>query len=568
MNQQHSIRGYAPPTLRLAGDRAVLLDFGSLEAALHGFRALESAFDRGLLEVDDLIPAAETVLARGGDARRPGAFYGLALAAIQEEVGVDHGNSLAPEIIVPIVYDGQDLAEVASLTGFSETEVIRRHAAADYLVAFTGFAPGFAYLAGGDPGLVVPRRATPRHRIPEGAVGLADRFTGIYPRESPGGWQLLGHTSLLMWDLTREPPALLKPGGAVRFEAVREHITASQQAASVPLLSEQSDLSTQQQGRANDFDDAVDALEILEPGLQTVFQDFGRPRQAQLGVSVSGAADHSALREGNELVGNNRDATALELGAGPFAGRILTNTVIALTGAPRPGTIVGPLGTRDMPHAQAVRVDAGETLHLRTPTRGVRTMLSIRGGMAAPIVLGSMSRDTLAGLGPEPLQIGDRIRVAPPSQRAVGFATVNAKDLPAPGDETELRIILGPRDHWFDAAGLETLCATRWEVSPRSDRVGVRLVGGNVRRAPEFRDCELPSEGLTNGAIQVPPDGQPVLFLADHPLTGGYPVIGIVCESDLDRAAQLPPGSYIRFAVAAPANGHNVVVDSNEGVTP
>ncbi|MCP3426914.1 urea amidolyase family protein [Rothia sp. AR01] len=483
----------------------------------------------------------------------------------------------APETVIPVRYDGEDLAEVAALTGLSPEEVVARHVAPRYTVAFTGFAPGFAYLSGGDTALTVPRRSTPRPRIPAGSVGLAGAFSGVYPRESPGGWQLIGRTGHRMWDLGREQPAALLPGAAVRFEAVREAVEVDDAGAGA-AAQDRTQTEAQSQDRTEARDNtqtgtqdrnraptqtaqesadpgATPVLEILDPGLQTLIQDAGRPGLTALGVSASGAADRGALARANRLAGNPEDAAALELGFGAFEARGVGPgaSVLALAGAPREGRITGPFGTRRAPAGRAFRLDPGELLRLEAPARGLRTVLAVRGGVAAGRTLGSRSADTLAGLGPAPLAEGDVVRAGAPGRAPVGLPEPDPAELPAPGEEARLRVVPGPREEWFGAEGLRALWETAWEVTPRSDRVGVRLAGDPLTRTPEHRERELPSEGLATGAIQVPADGQPVLFLADRPLTGGYPVIGVVCEADLGLAAQLPPGARVRFEPLAPA---------------
>ncbi|EFQ81775.1 conserved hypothetical protein TIGR00370 [Aeromicrobium marinum DSM 15272] len=185
------------------GDRAVLLDCADLEEALGWFTALQ---DRA-----EAVVGARTVLLRG----QPDQLRRLVAASAPAPA-----HQVAPTtVVVPVSYDGADLDEVATLTGLTPDEVVSAHTGAPWTVAFSGFAPGFAYLAGGDRRLHVPRRATPRPSVPAGAVGLAGEFSGIYPRSSPGGWQLLGRTDTAMWDLDRDPPALLTPGTVVRFEA-------------------------------------------------------------------------------------------------------------------------------------------------------------------------------------------------------------------------------------------------------------------------------------------------------------------------------------------------------------
>lgn len=538
------------PRLRQVGDQALLLECGSLQSALRVFAALEEARERGMLEVSELIPAAETVLVIGGVATRPAMFAGR-LAAILESHTNASETGVASETVIPVVYDGEDLAEVAALTGMSVDQVIARHTARVYLAAFTGFAPGFTYLTGGDPQLVVPRRETPRLRVPAGALGLAGAFSGVYPRESPGGWQLIGHTSLAMWDLARENPAAIVPGSNVRFLAERERVSAATASAeSLPNANTAGSTDAS-------VPDRFAALEIVDAGLQTLIQDGGRPGHARLGVSPSGAADRRALESANAMVGNDAHAAALELSAGGFSAEALEVLVIALSGAPRDGRITGAFGSREVEHGRPIRLNPGERLILAAAARGVRTVLAIRGGVTTQETLGSLSRDTLAGLGPAPISAGDVVWVGYPGRGAVGFPEPEAAHLPAAGEEVVLRCVLGPRDEWFDAEALRAFGETAWEVTGRSDRVGVRLAGQALTRSARFATSELPSEGMVAGAIQVPRDGQPVLFLADHPLTGGYPVVAVVLEADLSLAAQLPAGAAVRFEVMLPDGGDN-----------
>jgi KipI family sensor histidine kinase inhibitor len=193
------------------GREAVLVELADLGEVMGLHRTVSDAPPPGVRE---LVPAARTLLVSYDPGRT--SFDALAGALAGTDAGaVAPGEGRLVEL--PAVYDGPDLAEVAELTGLSAEEVVRRHAAAGYVVAFCGFAPGFAYLTGGDPALRVPRRSTPRTTVPAGALGLADGYTGVYPRPSPGGWQLLGHTDAPLWDVDRDPPALLTPGTRVRF---------------------------------------------------------------------------------------------------------------------------------------------------------------------------------------------------------------------------------------------------------------------------------------------------------------------------------------------------------------
>ncbi|MEI7055530.1 biotin-dependent carboxyltransferase family protein [Nocardioides sp. CCNWLW239] len=303
------------------------------------------------------------------------------------------------------------------------------------------------------------------------------------------------------------------------------------------------------------------AVEVVRPGLQLVLEDLGRPGNAALGVSASGTADRRALRAANRAVGNAPGTAGFELAGGGAVLRFTGPTVVAVTGAAADTEIVRSDGpSLPVEHGTATAIEDGEELHLGWVGEGLRTVVAVRGGLDLEPALDSLASDTLAGLGPgdvggRPLREGDVVPLHGPSAApyAVDPCPAPSDQLPAPGDTVELRIVLGPRDDWFTDAGVRTLVEQEWTVTPRSDRVGVRLEGAvPLERAVPG---ELPSEGAVTGAIQVPPDGQPVLFLPDHPLTGGYPIIGAVIDRDLDLAGQLPPGVRIRFRPVAEIRG-------------
>ncbi len=516
-----------------ASDRALLVETADLDEAMRLTRALTAAAVPGLLE---LVPGARTVLVRFEPRR-------VSAEALSEIVGtIDASADVSADaalVEIPVHYDGDDLADVADVLGISVEDVIARHLAASWTVAFAGFAPGFGYLIGDDPLFDVPRRATPRMRVPAGAVGLAGRFSGVYPRESPGGWQLIGRTDAVMWDTEREPPALLAPGTQVRFvRAARLAAPASPQDASL--------IARPPQPHRDDSQRRIDILSALFPIL---IQDLGRPGNAALGVSASGIADRTAMRAANRAVGNAPDAAVLEITAGGAALKLTGALVVAVAGAVGELVLTDRHGEeRPAPHGAPFAVFDGDVLQVGAPERGLRSVLAVRGGIRSRPVLGSLATDTLAGLGPAPLRAGDAVALGDPrSAPHLVDPVALPRDLPAPGETVTLEITLGPRDDWFTADALEALTGQEWEVTARGDRVGIRLAGAEpLQRSVQG---ELPSEGAVTGALQVPPDGQPVLFLPDHPLTGGYPIIGAVTDECLDLAAQLPPGVRVRFAV-------------------
>ena len=284
-------------------------------------------------------------------------------------------------------------------------------------------------------------------------------------------------------------------------------------------------------------------LEILAPGPLTTVQDLGRPGYAGIGVGASGAADRSALRLANRLVGNAEGAAALEVTFGGLELRASTGALVALTGAdPHPSVDGRPVG-----HSCLLRLQAAAVLRLGVPASGVRTYVAVRGGVVVEPVLGSRSTDVLSALGPPALHAGMRLPVGPVSGPLPGADSAPVA-VPTAGD-LRLGVLLGPRDDWFTLAALDTLTSFAWTVSSDSNRVGLRLVGPPLERRD---DGELPSEGVVPGSLQVAPGGGPTLFLADHPLTGGYPVVAVVADRDLDRAGQAGPGQRLRFMVVAP----------------
>ena len=287
---------------------------------------------------------------------------------------------------------------------------------------------------------------------------------------------------------------------------------------------------------------------VVNPGMQLLVQDRGRPGLAELGVPASGAADRVALRDANRAVGNSPGSAVLE-GIGPAELRFHGDGVAAVTGVLVELAITGSDGrARAVGHGVPFAVADGDELQIGAPLRGLRFAIGVRGGIRMPAHLGSRSTDTLSGIGPEPLQPGDVVLIGDAASLAVEPARL-PRELPAPGDLVVLDITLGPREHWFTPDAVRMLSEQEWLVTPRSDRVGIRLHGARpLQRA--IRD-ELPSEGAVDGAIQVPADGQPVIFLPDHPTTGGYPIIGALTDAARDRAGQLPPGVRVRFRVVS-----------------
>jgi biotin-dependent carboxylase-like uncharacterized protein len=285
-------------------------------------------------------------------------------------------------------------------------------------------------------------------------------------------------------------------------------------------------------------------LTVVTAGPLTLLQDDGRPGLAAQGVGPSGAFDRGALRQGRALVGDgDRGAAVLEVLGGGLALRADHDHVLAVTGA------VGPLHVDATPvdHGRPLRLRAGQVLRTGPFVAGLRGYVSVAGGLRVPLTLGSRSADVLAGLGPPALTDGDVLPVGEPHV-PWPWAGPPVPHRLSPGTTT-VDLVLGPRDDWFTADAIAALLGTGWTVSERSDRIGVRLDGPALGRAV---DGELPSEPVVRGSVQVTSAGLPVVLGPDHPVTGGYPVVGVVTSDGVDRLAQVRPGEVVRFRRAAP----------------
>lgn len=276
---------------------------------------------------------------------------------------------------------------------------------------------------------------------------------------------------------------------------------------------------------------------VERPGALTTVQDAGRPGLAHLGVPPSGALDPGAHRLANRLVGNPEEAAALETTVDGVRLRFEAPAAVAVTGARAAVSV----DARPVGWAVPVAVMAGQVVDVGRAEAGVRCYLAVSGGWAVPPTLGSMSTDVLSGLGPGPLAGGQRLAFGP----ACGPpAAVDVAPYPAPGRHAELVTHPGPRQAWVTPAGWETLSRATFTVAPASNRIGLRLQGPPVERAVTD---ELPSEGMVRGAVQLHPDGNLVVLLADHPTTGGYPVVAVVDPASWGACAQAAPGTTVGF---------------------
>ena len=424
-------------------------------------------------------------------------------------VSGDFEMKAGDEFEISVCYDGPDLAEVADVVGLSVEEVIALHSGAVYTVAAVGFSPGFPYLSGLPERLNVPRRSTPRLAVAAGSVAIAGGQAGIYPFASPGGWHLLGTTGKTLFDPKNERPALLRPGDQVRFVPL-DCIEFSGK-----TMAEPSALTNR-------------CFEVIRPGGLTTVQDLGRPGFEASGVSPGGAADRHSIQLANLLVGNDGNAAALEF---CVSGPVLKFHVAAVV------AFVDGTG-------RTQRVEAGEVVDF-SKLQGVRAYLAVGGGLRVREVLGSAATDLRAGFGGflgRALQTGDRLefgeacRVPGGSDWHVGR--------PERASPIELRFLPGVQEDWFCEGARRKFRSEIYQITPKSDRMGARVSGEKLELD---RPREMVSQPVACGSVQVPPDGQPIVLLAERQTIGGYPQIGHVISVDLPKLARAWPGTQVRF---------------------
>lgn len=542
------------PTARPFGDAAVLVTTGGVRDAQALARAVEAHRRLGTapVPITDLVVGWDSVLAvLGGPDPDPAAAGAWLEATAAAPAGgppvVDRGGRVH---VLPVAFDGPDLEEVAARCGLAARAVVDRLTAARLEVALVGFAPGFPYLTGLPPELAaVPRRATPRTSVPAGSVALAGGFAAVYPQATPGGWHLLGRTPVRLFDPTTPPFARVAPGDVVRFEVADGLPGGADPAAPRPAL-----------GR-----DRGTHLEVVAPGVLTLVQDAGRRGVGALGVPAAGAADPEAFALVQELLGNDRRSAALECTAiGPTL--VATGPVhLAVVGA-GPGAVDLRVDGRPVDDAAVVPVDAGQVVAVGPVRRGLRAYLGVSGGFDTPDVLGSRASDVLCGLGPGPLRAGDRLPVGAGARpRALLSWPGSGRDAaPGPRPPTAVvRVLDGP--HPVPPGVLETLADTVWRVRSDSDRVGLRLEADDATTltgAPP-----VASTGMVTGAVQLPPDGRPIVLLPDHATVGGYPVAACVIVADLPVLGRLAPGDALAFARCGPGEARTARADRRHALT-
>jgi len=522
--------------IRRLGDHALLIGVPDPVAARRLTRALGAA---RLEAVAEVVGGLATVMVafdpRAGDVDDQRPVLTTLMEQVSGQPDAEDGGAILLEI--PCTFDGPDLEEVASLVRSTPEAVVEMMTVAPLTVAVVGFSPGFAYLAGLPAALRrVPRRSRPRPSVPAGSVALAGGHAAVYPSASPGGWQLVGHTDEPLFTPWVAPYARLAPGDRVRFvrsAAVVENGDGRSTAADGPV-----------DGTAGAPPGARPVFAVDEPGLRSVLQDGGRMGVAALGVPAATPADPDSFRLANELVGNPIDACTLEITARGPRLRCLSPTFVAVVGGSPDLFVEG----QPFAAGQVVPVTAGQQLVVGPVRGGFRCYVAMAGGFVGRSLLGSCSSDQLAGLGPGPIMRGAQLWGAATAPPLGDHLRPGASRRLEGGEPVALRVVPGPHHERFAPGAFAALAFMRFTVEEASNRVGLRL-----RRDPRTPPVlaargstgELDSQGMVTGAVQVPPDGQPVILMTDHATLGGYPVVAVVAAVDHGVLGQCAPGTTV-----------------------
>jgi KipI family sensor histidine kinase inhibitor len=422
-------------------------------------------------------------------------------------------------IKIPVHYNGPDLDHIAAEHHISKEGLIKIHQQHIYKVYMMGFLPGFAYMGAVDDTIATPRKATPRSLVEAGSVGIAGKQTGIYPFDSPGGWQIIGKTPLRLFDLKKDDPFLLKAGDAVQFYSITEN-----------------DLEEISEPEFQEPENEPDIL-VIKPGILSSIQDEGRMGFRSYGVPVSGAMDLGSFHAANAMVGNERNAACIECTMGGLQLQFKKNSVIAITGS---GTAF--INGRPIKTWQPLKAFAKDVLELKFNNEGIRSYVAVKGGFDTRMIMNSRSTYHRAGIG-HPLKKEQGLLIGITISSSAKMIS-DKVELPAYQTHHSIRLYQGSDFHLMEKISRDNFFGESFRISNQSDRMGYRLEGTPLRSE---NNIELLSSAVTKGTVQLTPSGQLIILMSDCQTTGGYPWVAQVAAADLDILAQLKPGDDIHL---------------------
>ncbi len=448
---------------------------------------------------------------------------------------------------IPVLYGsekGIDIEAVAKHNNLSKENVISLHSEPEYLIYMLGFTPGFPYLGGMNKKIATPRLETPRVKIEAGSVGIAGEQTGIYPINSPGGWQIIGQTPIELFNINRKNPILLKSGQYIKFKPINQ-----EEFDKIKAQNEEDKLLYSSYSNTDNYNyQSKKGFIVRNQGFLTTIQDSGRYQYQAFGVPVSGAMDMYSLSLANILVDNDIDEAVLEATMlGPTI-EFTEDNIIAITGA----NLMPSINGIDISMNTAFLCHKGDILSFKGVKSGSRAYIAFSGGLDVPKVMGSKSTYIKAGIGGykgRKLEKNDEIGFENPKLSIANLAhrkiSVKEKsDNQMSKESLKLRVVMGPQENYFTENGIKSFLSSTYTVSNEFDRMGCRLEGEKIQHV---RDGNIISDGISFGAIQVPSHGTPIVMLADRQTVGGYAKIANVISVDLPKIAQAKAGDKISF---------------------
>ena len=521
------------------GDNGLLIEFGdviSLEVNRRVIALSEAIIGAKIQGVKELVPTYRSLLVRYNASKISYEQLVFRIKDIEKTMEERSMEKVGRKIIIPVVYGGEygpDLTDVARFHGLTEEQVVKIHSGREYRVYMVGFVAGFPYLGEVADEIATPRLETPRLKVPAGSVGIAEKQTGIYPCEAPGGWRIIGRTLLRLFNPLQQPPVRLQLGDIVKFKPISEkefRITEK----------------TSQKQPADRFPKnkkGIKVFQVLKPGFFTTVQDLGRYGYLRYGVPISGAMDAFSLVAANLLVANNPDDACLEITLiGPEL-QALTRTQIAITG----GTASPKINGQRVPMWQTLEVQEGAVVSFGKVESGCRAYLSIRGGVDTPPVLGSRStyvRGGFGGINGRQLKTEDIIGGFDVSLLKVGYS-MPEELVPQFTGQFKARVILGPQADMFTERGITTFLSSQYKVTLEADRMGYRLEGPIIEHKAK---ADIISDALLPGAVQIPKNGKPITMMRDAQTAGGYPKIAVIITPDVSTLGQAKTNDIIEFS--------------------